>query len=189
MSFTLILGPMKSGKSSELIARVAPHEYANRKVLYVRTKNNVRDEGITSRLGLNTEAISVDSLSEVPQDFDVIGIDEINMFDIADAQFIADWVAQDRHVFVSGLDLDYRGQMPPIVELMFEIKPDKTITKIAVCEVCRSYSAQFTQILNNGTPVLEGLPLVTPEDGRYEYQARCRSCFKRLAFAQVNEAA
>lgn len=181
MSFTLILGPMKSGKSSELIARVAPHEYANRKVLYVRTQNNVRDEGITSRLGLNTKAVSINSLKEITQPFDVIGIDEINMFPPKDAVQISKWVAAGKHVFVSGLDLDYRGLMPPIVKLMYEIKPDKTITKIAVCEVCKNYDAQFTQILNNGEPVLEGLPLVTPEDGRFVYQARCRNCFKRLS--------
>lgn len=181
MSFTLILGPMKSGKSTELVARVAPHEYANRKVLYVRTNKNVRDEGIMSRLGLNTRAVNVNSLADVTQRFDVIGIDEINMFSPKDARYIEKWVKAGKHVFVSGLDLDYRGIVPPVVKRLYEIKPEKTIMKIAVCEVCHEYSAQFTQILNNGKPVLSGLPLVTPEDGRYEYQARCRNCFKHLS--------
>jgi thymidine kinase len=171
---------MKSGKSSELIARVEPHVYADHKVLYVRTNKNVRDSGINSRLGLNTNAISVSSLKEVKEPFDAIGIDEINMFDPDDAKYIAEWVASGKHVFVSGLDLDYRGLMPPIVKLLYQIKPDNIITKIAVCDVCRSYTAQFTQILDNHEPVLDGLPLITPEDGRFNYQARCRDCFKSL---------
>lgn len=182
MPLTLILGPMKSGKSSELIARVAPLEYAGKKVLYVRTNRNTRDKNINSRLGINTRAISVDCLSDVTQRFDVIGIDEINMFDPVDVIQIEHWVKKDKHVFISGLNLDYRGFMPPIVRLLYEAGPDEVINKIAVCEVCRSYEARFTQVLDTSGPVLEGLPLVIPEDGTFDYQPRCRNCFKRLAF-------
>ena len=179
MSFTLILGPMKSGKSLELIARVAPYEFADQRVLYVQPKANVRDSSIRSRLGINTDAISVASLSEISKAFDVIGIDEINMFSPEDAAIIEGWLTQQKAVFVSGLDLDYRGKMPPIVQRLLELKPDEVIWKIAVCDICKKYRAQFSQIVHDDEPVLAGLPLITPEDGTYEYQARCRSCFVR----------
>lgn len=177
MAFTLIIGPMKSGKSLELIARVAPYEFAEQKVLYVQSANNTRDDGIVSRAGVNTSAIKVHSLAEVDDDFHIIGIDEINMFPPSDVQFVAKWLKADKGVFISGLDLDYRGHMPPVVQALFELKPESIITKIAVCEVCHRYAAQFTQIVHKDEPVLGGLPLIVPEDGTYEYQARCRTCF------------
>jgi thymidine kinase len=170
---------MKSGKSLELIARVAPYEFADQKVLYVQPHANTRDAGIRSRLGINTNAVSVASLSEITEPFDVVGIDEIHMFDPKDASVIEDWIKQGKAVFVSGLDLDYRAKMPPIVARLMEIKPDVIISKIAVCDICKKYQAQFSQIVHNGEPVLAGLPLITPEDGTYEYQARCRDCFVR----------
>lgn len=179
MALTLIVGPMKSGKSLELIARVAPYEFAEKKVLYLQPHKDVRDEGITSRAGINTKAKRVNSLAEVNNGFDVIAVDEINMFPEKDAAVIANWLKKGKDVFLSGLDLDYSGTMMPIIKKVLELKPDKVITKLAVCEVCRSYTAQFTQILDNGKPVLGGLSPVTPEDGRYVYEARCRNCYIR----------
>lgn len=178
--FTMIIGPMKSGKSLELLARMAPYSFADRRVLYVQSDRNVRDEGVSSRIGINSTALKVSSLKEVPSDFDVIGIDEIHMFEPEDADVIAEWLMnEDKTFFVSGLDLDYSGNMPEIIHRLLELKPDSIIPKIAVCDVCKKYRAQFTQILHDGEPVLSGLPTVVPEDGSYEYQARCRWCYVR----------
>lgn len=175
--FVLILGPMKSGKTLELIARVAPYEFADQRVLYVQSAHNVRDDGICSRLGLNTKAIRVNSLTEIKQDFDVMGVDESLMFPTSDLPLIEKWLAQGKTLFFSSLDLDYRAKMPEIIKDLVELKPDQIIYKTAVCDVCKQYDARFSQILHNGELVLEGLPTVTPEDGTYEYQARCRKCF------------
>ena len=168
---------MKSGKSLELISKVAPYEFAKKKVIYVQPSVNTRDEGVQSRIGINTKAISVDSLSKITDDFDVIGVDEINMFHENDANVIEHWVKQGKKVFVSGLDLDYRGKMPEIFKRVLELKPDIVISKQSVCDVCSEYKAQFTQILNRGKELLGGISNIAPEDGTYEYQARCRKCF------------
>lgn len=168
---------MKSGKSLELIARVAPHQFADHEVVYVQPYANVRDTGVSSRLGVNTEALSVKSLNDVPKNFDVIGIDEIHMFKTKDLKHVEDWLRAGKSLFISGLDLDYRGKMPPIIQNLLELKPEKTITKLAVCDICKKYKAQFSQIIHNMEPVLGGLPLVTIDDGSYQFQARCRDCF------------
>lgn len=174
----MIVGPMKSGKSLELLARMAPYGFAEQRVLYIQSDRNVRDEGVSSRIGINSTALKVASLKEVPSDFDVIGIDEIHMFDSEDARIIAQWLRDEtKTVFISGLDLDYRGVMPAIIRDSLQLKPDSIISKIAVCDVCKKYRAQFTQILHDGEAVLTGLPTIVPEDGSYEYQARCRWCF------------
>jgi thymidine kinase len=177
MGLHLIVGPMKSGKSLELIARVAPYEHAKKKVLYVKSKKHTRDQTVYSRIGINTKASSVDSLSEIHNGFDVIGIDEIHMFPEEDIQAIKSWLKEKKEVFVSGLDLDYSATMTPLIKKILELKPDRIISKVAVCEVCHELRAQFTQILHNGQPVLSGLPHIVPEDGTYEYQARCRDCY------------
>lgn len=177
--FSLILGPMKSGKSLELIARVAPNEYAGRRVRYVQPKANVRDTGVQSRLGIGVNAQQTDSLSKVLDSFDTIGIDEIHMFPESDVAVISQWISSGKDVFISGLDLDYRGVVPPIVTLLYQLKPDEVTFKRAVCDVCTRYDAIFTQILYKGELVLEGIPMISPEDGTLEYQARCRECFIR----------
>lgn len=177
---TLIVGPMKSGKSLELLARMAPYEYTKKKIVYVQPRLNTRESKIKSRSGLGADTIQVGSLSEINEPFDVIGIDEINMLGAKDVEVIASWLKQKKQVIVCGLDLDYRGQMFPIVLKLLEQKPEKIISKKAVCDVCKKYRAFFTQILHNNEPVLEGLPIITVDDGRYEYQARCRNCFVRL---------
>lgn len=177
MAFTLIYGPMKSGKSLELISRVAPYTFAQRKVVYAQPAKNVRDAGISSRLGVMTKAFSVDSLSEITDDFDVIGIDEIHMFPMSDVHLVEKWIIADREVFISGLDLDYRGKMPPIILALMELKPHELVAKVAVCDNCHRFGAQFSQILEHGNVMLADLPMIVPEDGTYEYQARCRDCF------------
>lgn len=177
MAFVLITGPMKSGKSLELIARVAPFGFAGKKIVFVQPQKNVRESDITSRLGARVEALVLSSLRDAPKDFDVIGIDEVHMFEAKDAEHVAVWVKEGRDVFVTGLDLDYRGELMPTVRRIIELRPDSVIIKNAVCEVCRAYDARFTQILEKGAPVTTGLPPVVPEDGTFEYQARCRACF------------
>jgi thymidine kinase len=187
MGLTLIVGPMKSGKSLELIARVAPYEFANKRVLYVQSNKDVRDEGITSRAGINTKATRVRSLAEVKNNVDVIGIDEVHMFDESDAQYIARWLKKGKEVFASGLDLDYSASLTPMVKRLIELKPENIITKTAVCEACHEYRALFTQILHKGQPVLGGLPPIVPEDGTYVYQARCRDCYEHPAYSRKSK--
>jgi len=177
MAFVFITGPMKSGKSLELIARVEPFKFAGKKILYLQPKKNVRESNITSRLGIDTEALVVSSLNEVTDDFDVVGIDEIHMFDADDAAVIEKWVRGGKDVFISGLDIDYQGKMIEVVRKIFELSPDSVLTKHAVCEVCQAYDARFTQILKGDSPVREGLSPVTPDDGTYQYETRCRACF------------
>lgn len=175
--FTLILGPMKSRKSSELLSQMSPYEHTDQQVLYVQPEANVRDIGIRSRMGIGAAALSLQTLNEVNENFDVIGIDEVHMFHEDDQRVIDKWLVEGKSIIASGLDLDYRGKMMPIIIRLLELKPDKLVTNKAVCDSCKKYDARFTQILENGIAIHSGLPHVVPEDGTYEYQARCRDCF------------
>ncbi len=169
----------------ELIARVSPLEHSNMEVVYAQSDENVRDDGIISRNGVRVPAIKVASLAEITEDFDAIGVDEINMFKPENATIVAGWLACNKEVVVAGLDLDYRGLMMPIMKRLFELKPDEVIDKKAVCDCCKQYNAQFSQILHKGQLVLGELPSLVPEDGTYEYQARCREHFVRAPYVSM----
>lgn len=179
MSLNLILGPMKSGKSLEIISVTSPLIHTNRKILYVNSKTNTRDKGISSRTGISIDAISVSALNDIKDDFDVIVIDEIHMFNPSDVEIISSWLEASKDIYISGLDLDYRGKMFEIIIKLLELKPESVVFKKAVCDVCNIYMARFTQIVDKDThePILSGLPSIIPEDNNYDFQARCRICF------------
>lgn len=177
MSLVLIVGPMKSGKSMELIGRMSVYAHSNLKALLIQPSLNVRDDNIKSRLGVEIDAEKVDSLKYVSAEgFDVIGVDEFFMFPSSDVSVIKKWLKHGKHVIVSSLDLSAMGRTPEAVQELYRLGPDEVIRRVAVCENCRNLGAQFTQILELGKPAKD-LPDVVPEDGTYEYRPVCRACF------------
>lgn len=182
MPLTYITGPMKSGKSRELIARLSPYEYSNEETVYVQPKKNTRSEGVIfSRSGLQVAAQMVMSLAEVDCDFDVIGVDEFNFFKPEDAEVIGSWLLQDKQVFVAGLDLDMNGRLWESTKSIYQLKPNEIIDLKAACAVCQDgVNAQFTQGLVDGDVVhTTENENYHPDDGKtsIEYQPRCRDCF------------
>lgn len=177
MSFTLILGPMKSGKSLELIARISALEHSNLSSVLVQPNKNVREDNVKSRLGVELDAIKVDSLKEVDVGkYDVIGVDEVFMFPDEDADVIKSWLHNGKQVLVSSLDLSAMGRIPSMVCRLYRLGPDEVTHKYSICESCRNPGAQFSQILKNGE-VVRDLPDVVPEDGTYDYRPVCRKCY------------
>lgn len=178
MAFTLILGPMKSGKSFELISQFAPMQYTNMKYMLYHPKLNVRDDQVRSRTGVELSSKKVDTLSEALNGYwDLIGVDEFHMFNEDDVVVIDQLIRKGTDVVISTLDLDYRGILFDVVKKLLQLAPDKVIYKKAVCENCKSYSAVYSQVLKDGKAVTGELPSVLPEDGQLEYRAVCRRCF------------
>lgn len=175
---TLILGPMKSGKSFDLISHFAPLAYTDIAYALFQNARHTRDATVWSRNGISMEAERVQSLSDIlPGIYDVIGIDEAHMFPPDDTDIVKNALLQGCTVVVSGLDMDYRGRMFNIVQRLMELGPSDVRYRRAVCEVCRKPNAIHTQVYHNGYPVVEGLPSVLPEDGTYVYRPVCRQCF------------
>jgi thymidine kinase len=178
MDLTLILGPMKSGKSYDLISFFAPLKYTTIPFALYQSARNVRDEHISSRNGVVIEAKKVPDLQEALQEnYKVVGVDETHMFSLEDVFVVEELLKRGVKVVVSGLDLDYRGKMFDIVKGFLELGPKEVRYRRAVCEVCKSPEAIYTQVSHNGIPVISGMPSVIPDDGTYGYQAVCRLCF------------
>ncbi len=179
---TLILGPMKSGKSYELISHFAPLQYTDIPNAVFQPARNIRDETIWSRSGVTFAAEKITSLDKIiDRGLKVIGIDEVHMFPAKEAEAVQKLLEQGTSIFICGLDMDYRGKMYDIVKRLLELAPQEVRYKRAVCEVCRQPEAVYTQIVKGKRPVTEGLPPVIPEDGTYSYFPVCRTCHVRAA--------
>lgn len=180
MHLTLILGPMKSGKSFELISHFAPLKYTNIPFALYQSARNVREEAIWSRSGITISAKKVHSLAEaLESNIKVLGLDEAHMFDPGNAEIVEKLLKMGVKVIASGLDTDYQGRMFEIIKRLMELGPAEIKYKRAVCERCRMPDAVYTQVFKMGEPLLAGAPAVIPEDGTYTYRPVCRRCFVR----------
>jgi thymidine kinase len=178
MELILILGPMKSGKSFELIGHFMPLRYTDIAYGIYQSSKNVRDKNVWSRNGAMLASQKVDDLSEIlDKDQRIVGIDEVHMFDEKDIEIVKELLKRGVKVIASGLDTDYRGEMFPSVKRLLELGPKEIKYKRAVCEICKKPDAIYTQIFNGGCPILEGLSSVLPDDGTYAYKPVCRNCF------------
>lgn len=178
MELILILGPMKSGKSFELISYFTPLQYTDIPFKVFQSAKNVRDGSVWSRNGVSLQAEKAADLSGAEEEgLKVVGVDEIHMFAESDADIIEGLLKNGVKVVVSGLDTDYKGEMFPIIKKLLSMGPKEVEYKRAVCENCKTPEAIYTQVYKDGEPVLEGLPSVLPEDGRYVYKPVCRKCF------------
>jgi len=180
MSLTLILGPMKSGKSYDLISYFAPLRYTDIPFAVYQCKKNVRDTAVQSRNGSLLDAKKIDSLEELRHEtVDIIGIDEFHMFDMAGLSVIDELLRKGKQIVISSLDTDYRGALFTNVAYLFSLGPKEVKFRRAVCESCKIPDAVYTQIFDGDAPLLGGMPSSIPEDGRFRYVPMCRTCFTR----------
>lgn len=178
MELTLILGPMKSGKSFELISHFLPLKYTDIPFALYQSARNQRDGHIASRNGTHIEGEKIQNLEVIlDEDMQIVGIDEVHMFAPEAVEVIEKLLKKGIKVIASGLDTDYRGKMFEIVKNLLELGPKEVSYKKAVCELCKKPQAIYSQVLYKGAPVVDGVPSVLPDDGTYTYMAVCRNCF------------
>jgi thymidine kinase len=183
----VVVGPMFSGKSEELIRRLRRAEIGRQRVQIFKPLIDQRyaRNGIVSHSGLEIASDLVqsgsDMLDKVAARTEVVGVDE--------AQFLGESVVDacvkladlGKRVIVAGLDTDFMGRpfepMPRLLAVAEEI------TKLlAICMRC-------------GNPAVHTQRLVASEElvvvGAGEmYEARCRRCFEpQLAHEKVQQLA
>jgi len=181
MDLFLILGPMKSGKSLEMIGQFTSLKYTNIPFGLYQPKRDTRNGNIWSRTGIELNSQKIDSLKEMlVKNEQIVGIDEIHMFQESDVSVIHELLNRGTKVFLSGLDMDYRGEMFNIIKKILEISPKEVKYKKAVCELCKDPNAAYTVISKDDKIILDGIPSVVPEDGTYKYIPVCRKCFYNI---------
>ena len=146
----LIIGPMFSGKSTEIIKRVRLLKLINKKLLILKPKidNRYIEDKITSHNFETVDCKIIDKLNEI----DDIEISEINTLIIDEGQFFDDlyetvnrWLNNfPINIIVAGLDGDF--QQKPIGQILNLIPlSNKCIKLNSVCNICKDGTvASFT---------------------------------------------
>jgi thymidine kinase len=168
----VVVGPMYSGKTEELIRRLRRAQIARQRVEIFKPAIDVRygadhlvshsESRIPSRL-----VATANDILPLAGEAQVIGIDE-GQFLGPDLPRVADRLAEEgKRVIVAGLDQDYRGQpfepMPQLLAIA------EYITKtLAICVVCGAPASRTQRTRpEHGRVVVGGAGL---------YEARCRRC-------------
>mgnify|MGYP001773257231 CR=1 FL=1 len=188
-SFEVIVGPMFSGKTEELIRRLRRYEIGKRRThLFVPSNSRGRygGEGEWRSLGglrySNVTFISTseDGIEEMIEEtagngYEAVGIDEVQFFTLEDGMPIIEAIralnGAGVDVIAAGLNMDFKGEPFGGMGQLMAIA-DKVTQLTAVCDIC-GREAYYTQRLINGEPAPYDSPLVLI-GSRETYQARCK---------------
>lgn len=183
----VIVGPMFSGKTEELLRRVRRENIAGRSSILFKPEIDYRygRAKVVSHNGSELESLVAHSSQELFEkaimntEASVIGIDEGQFFDPHLPYFIEQLLnpINNFKIVVCGLDKDFATQdFGPMPRLM--VLADRVDKLTAVCNKCGSDDASFTQRLVDGKPAAFDGPTILV-GGTESYEARCRDCFER----------
>ena len=170
----IIIGPMFSGKTSELLRRIRRFHLANKKCLVIKyikdTRYNIDDLTTHDRQTCNTRPVF--RLGELKgeitdTDIEIVGIDEGQFFpDLV--EFAEEMASKGKTVIISALDGTF--QRKPFGSVLELIPMAEDVIKLsAVCRNCGA-DAAFSRRLTDETKI----EIIGGAD---KYVAVCRRCF------------
>ena len=177
----IVVGPMFSGKTTELLRRLKCESAIGFQVMYINHVQDTRganfsthNELYNSQIeGIRFQSLARLSLLQNISDVDIIGIDEAQFFPdlVEEVLFMVEELG--KHVIVAGLNGDFRREpFGHILEL--EPKADSYTRLRSYCIDCSKRSvrtfALFTfRLVSEKEVVLTG--------GKEEYIPLCRGCY------------
>jgi len=169
----IVLGPMFSGKTTELIRRIRRYKHGNKRCLLIKYKNDTRySEEMAATHDRQQEVArstaKLQDLHHLLPEFDVVGIDEGQFFpDIVEFSEAA--ANTGKIVVIAALDGTF--QRKPFGSVLSLIPMAEKVTKLsAVCMICYK-DAAFTKRL--------GAELdIEVIGGADKYVSVCRACFR-----------
>jgi thymidine kinase len=170
----VIVGPMFSGKSEELIRRITRYHLARvpTQTFKPALDNRYAVTEVVSHSRLSTEAIPVatseDLLKSVDDRTVVVGIDEGQFFDDGLIEVAETLAGAGKNLIIAGLDLDYLGRpFEPIPSLM--LRAEYVTKALAVCHRCGGPGLFTQRVVDSDELVVLG--------AMGAYEARCRRCY------------
>lgn len=175
----VVIGPMYSGKSEELIRRIKRAKIAKQNIVVFKPSidNRYSECDVVSHSGDSVNAIPISNPKEIYNFIDektqVVGIDEVQFFDEEIVNIAVDLADRGIRVIAAGLDMDFKGEPFGPTPRLLAIA--EFVDKIqAICSVC-GQPATRSQRLINGEPAKYDDPII--QIGAVEsYEARCRKC-------------
>lgn len=174
-SVEIVLGPMFSGKSTELLRRMKRFHIGGKNVLLIKHNADDRysETDVSTHDGLSHPAVNASNLSDLDQTLlescDVIGIDEGQFFPDLPT-FVDDMSKKGKTIVIAALDGTYQRKIFPSIA---EVIPlcDAIHKFRAVCRECGK-DAPFTHIKQQ--PTTECTQII---GGNELYEALCRNCW------------
>jgi thymidine kinase len=194
----VIVGPMFSGKTERLIARLHRAQYARKRVRIIKPAHDTRTQGYIASRAVSPEGGS-DLTGQLPammvrnardfakaaqaDDYDVLAVDEAQFFPLdTPLKDALGWFGRavrdlmraraktDLRIIVAGLDMDFaEAPFGPMPGLMAMADTVEKLT--GVCMICGSDGGYISHRIVPGDA-----QLVVGDTG--EYQVRCRACYE-----------
>ena len=194
----VIVGPMFSGKTELLIARLHRALYARKRIRIIKPAHDTRTQGFIASRAVNPDGTTevTDKLSATMVrteadfaqlvslgDFDVLAVDEAQFFPLDEPMrdslgwfgralrdLMRERQGSNLRIIVAGLDMDFaENPFGPIPGLLAIADSVEKLT--GVCMICGSDSGYISHRIVPGEE-----QLVVGDAG--EYQVRCRSCYE-----------
>tara|TARA_B100000214_G_scaffold375580_1_gene362917 strand:- start:7517 stop:8116 length:600 start_codon:yes stop_codon:yes gene_type:complete len=183
----VIMGPMTSGKTTELIREYNRHLHCDFKCCFINhksdirfgsdecdftsTHNNITVKNTTTCKNLNDFFNFYDNPYEKSEEYDIYFINECQFF--KDLYDCVDWLvnSKNKRVYVCGLDGDFRRQK---FGTLLDIIPlcDDVLKIKALCKECKVADAIFTyRNVENEEQFMIGDTAI--------YEALCRRCYNK----------
>jgi len=173
----LLIGPMFSGKSTEMIRRVKRYQIAKKRIIIIKKSFDIREgevKGIIkTHAGEKMSCIRLEKLADFTGDlvwhYDVIGIDDGQFFPDIET-FVEELVNNHgKIVIIAALDANYKRE------------PFKNITNlVAKCEIVKKFNAICTSCGSFGSfskKLKEEEGELIDVGGSEKYTVLCRKCW------------
>ena len=181
-SLEVIVGPMFSGKSEELIRRLSRREIAGDMLHVFKPYIDLRtSDEIVSRSGYRMKAIVLTDktlfqewrgypVSMKKMGVKTVGVDEAQFFDKSIVSFVRSTQEQGINIIVSGLDTDFARQPFGMMPYLLAMATD--VTKLtAICHNCGADAHYTYRKSNDKEQIIVGDTDI--------YEAACGECYGR----------
>jgi thymidine kinase len=192
MSITLIIGPMFSGKTSEVIRLIDRDVIAGKRCVIIKHEKDNRFDaknGTTQHLTSHNNhcytgcpviyfnELSVDLLEELIKKYDTVAIEEGHFFRDIDS-FCIELANSGLNVIVSALDSSFKQKLfPEIGELI--ANAERVIKLDAICMRCKGSASFNIRTIESDEDILVG--------GTDIYQSVCRKCMLAFRLSKIDK--
>ena len=170
----LATGPMFSGKTEWLISKLKNFDKEKTLAIRFTLDNRYSNDSLHSHNGKEYSAHSASTISEFEilienSNHTILGIDEIQFFEIGLSGLLTRQKTKGITVYAAGLNLDYLAT-PWETSIAIENIADKLTHLKARCSICKKNNATLTQKIagNRQRVTIGGVKL---------YEARCKEHF------------
>ncbi len=183
-NLTLIVGPMYSGKTTELLSFVEIYKLGKKKIKVFKPSMDIRYgvEKVRAHSGIEEDAIPLEDPEEILNIIDgdekAIFIDEVQFLSVKVYDVAKKLVDEGIDVFCAGLDMTYKQNPFDTTSKLLSLA-NVVIKKRAVCFICGEHNATLSFKISGGESEID-------IGGKEKYIAVCRDCYNKIQRGEID---